>query len=217
MTMAAPTDQRLSAALKDQTATAHSSAENSPFMSSLGKGELDRAAVAELTVQYFHIYSALEDAVRRAASHPAVAQIADERLERVPALEADLTAMLGAGWKETTAPLDATRRYVAELEALTPDSGPEVIAHHYVRYLGDISGGQVLARVFQNAYALPDEALHFYNFSAVGKIPHYRAHYKEALDAMQLNDEERARIISTAQHVFALNQAVFQDLSTHAG
>ena len=45
MTMATPTDQRLSAALKDQTATAHSSAENSPFMSSLGKGELDLSLI----------------------------------------------------------------------------------------------------------------------------------------------------------------------------
>ena len=214
MTLIAPTQMPLSVALKEQTTAAHASAETSRFMSNLSRGQLSATAVAELTVQYFHIYSALEAAVRRTATHHAVAQIADPRLERVDAISADLTALLGADWQNHHHPLEATSRYVAELNALTPNNGPEVIAHHYVRYLGDIAGGQALARVFRSEYNLGDNALNFYDFSAIGKIPPYRAQYKASLDAMQLSDDERAQLIETAKHVFTLNEAVFQELTS---
>lgn len=175
MTTTLPTtSEHLSSALKEQTATAHADAENSRFMAKLGEGDLDRDAVAELTLQYFHIYSALEAAVRRAAEHPAVALIADPRLERVHALAEDLTAMTGAGWHDVT-PLAATQRYVSE------------------------------------------DALHFYDFSVIGKIPPYRAQYKAALDAMNFTEDERTRLINTAKHVFDLNQAVFTDLAAARG
>lgn len=214
MTLIAPAQMPLSTALKEQTATAHASAETSRFMSNLSGGQLNQMAVAELTVQYFHIYSALEAAVRRAAAHPAVARIADPRLERVNAIYTDLTTLLGADWQQHHHPLEATSRYVAELNALTANNGPEVIAHHYVRYLGDIAGGQALARIFRSEYGLGDDALNFYDFSAIGKIPPYRAQYKASLDAMQLSDAERARLIETAKHVFTLNEAVFRELTS---
>ena len=89
-----------------------------------------------------------------------------------------------------------------------------MIAHHYVRYLGDIAGGQALARVFRSEYNLSDNALNFYDFSAIGKIPPYRAQYKASLDAMQLSDNERAQLIETAKHAFTLNEAVFQELTS---
>lgn len=217
MTTTLPTtSEHLSSALKEQTATAHADAENSRFMAKLGGGDLDRDAVAELTLQYFHIYSALEAAVRRAAEHPAVVLIADPRLERVHALAEDLTAMTGAGWHDV-APLAATQRYVSELEQLGLEDGPEVVAHHYVRYLGDIAGGQVLARVFRSEYGVSEDALHFYDFSVIGKIPPYRAQYKAALDAMNFTEDERTRLINTAKHVFDLNQAVFTDLAAAHG
>lgn len=217
MTTTIPTaSEMLSVALKEQTATAHESAENSRFMALLGKGQLDRSAVAELTLQYFYIYSAREAAVRRASEHPGVALIADERLERVVAITEDLEALTSGNWRDAE-PLEATKRYAAELDSLGADNGPEVVAHHYVRYLGDIAGGQVLARVFRKEYELTEDELHFYDFSAVGKIPPYRAQYKASLDAMQLTGDERVRLIETAKHVFDLNQAVFRDLSESRG
>ena len=75
MTLIAPTQMPLSVALKEQTTAAHASAETSRFMSNLSRGQLSATAVAELTVQYFHIYSALEAAVRRTATHHAVAPV----------------------------------------------------------------------------------------------------------------------------------------------
>ncbi|MCP1387685.1 biliverdin-producing heme oxygenase [Corynebacterium sp. TA-R-1] len=216
-TLTKPASQQLSEALKAHTAAAHDQAENSRFMAGLAHGELSKDDVTRLTVQYWHIYTALEAAVRRASSHPAVALVADPRLERVPALEADLAALLGADWREHAAATEATEEYVAELNALGAEDGPAVIAHHYVRYLGDISGGQVLARVFAQHYGLEDEALHFYDFAEIGKIPPYRKAYKAALDEMALTEDETTALIETAKRAFGLNMGVFRSLDRAAG
>lgn len=216
MTTTIPASEQISTLLRQETAAAHSGAENSQFMSRLAQGKLDKSAVADLTAQYFYIYSALEAAVRRAAPSPAVARVADARLERVGKLEQDLSSMLGPDWREMARPLAATKRYAAELDGLGEAHAPEVVAHHYVRYLGDIAGGQVLARVFRNEYGLDDDALHFYDFSTLGKIPPYRAGYKAALDAMPFDDDGRARLVAAAQRAFALNQLVFEELAAHS-
>ncbi|SDS27347.1 heme oxygenase (biliverdin-producing) [Corynebacterium timonense] len=208
MSLAAP----LSAALRDETATAHHDAENTDFMSALVRGELPRDGVVDLTAQYWFVYSALEEAVRRLPRDPVFAAIADRRLERVPALEADLAHLLGPEWRSAIVPTRATLAYAAQLDSFGPDDAPAIVAHHYVRYLGDIAGGQVIARMLSANYGLDAQALNFYDFSAVGKIPPFRARYREALDALELTDAERARLIGAAKEAFALNQAVFTEL-----
>ncbi len=202
----------ISTALREETAAAHSEAENTRFMSSLVEGKLGREDVIDLTAQYWYIYNALEAAVRRLSSDPAVAAVADSRLERVPALEADLTHLIGEDWREKITPTEATLAYVEALDGCGPGEAPAVVAHHYVRYLGDIAGGQVIARMLSTAYDLDDEALHFYDFSAVGKIPPFRAAYKSALDSIELTPGQRDELISNAQAAFTHNQNVFRDL-----
>ena len=87
-----------------------------------------------------------------------------------------------------------------------------VIAHHYVRYLGDISGGQVIAARLASFYGIDSEALKFYDFAAIGKIPPYRANYRRQLDQLLLTEEQRVELIEEAKEAFALNTAVFMDL-----
>lgn len=204
----------ISETLKTQTAAAHTEAETTAFMASLAKGELSRQDAVNLTAQYYFIYSALEEAARRGReTSDAVASIADARLERVPALEQDLASMIGPNWREEIEPLPATRGYIAKLENLSPEDAPAIIAHHYVRYLGDIAGGQVIARMLANHYGFTEEALTFYDFSAVGKIPPFRAAYKQALDELSFNEAERATLVDHVKQAFTLNSAVFADLA----
>lgn len=211
--LTAPGLEPLSATLKRETAAAHTEAETSRFMAQLASGALNRAAVVNLTAQYWHIYRALEAAVMRAADNPGVAAITDPRLVRLPALEQDLRAMAGADWQNFLLPTPATYEYARRLDALTPADWPEIIAHHYVRYLGDISGGQVLARAFSSHYGMTLEELHFYDFSAIGKIPPYRNAYRAKLDALPTGGGQRERLIAAAQHAFQLNQNVFESLA----
>ncbi len=74
---------------------------------------------------------------------PVGAPFVDDRLTRLPAIVADLEAIYGAGWRDEIAPSEATATYVARLEEVCPTLGRRLrVAHHYVRYLGDLSGGR---------------------------------------------------------------------------
>ncbi len=208
MTLATTTielDSPLSAQLREATQQAHSEAEGSQFMSRLIAGELNPEAVAFFTGQLWFIYEALERAVRNVDC-----PVADPRLERKLALEADLAEMYGADWRDQVRILPATARYVAHLGEL--DSPHLVTAHHYVRYLGDISGGQVIAARLGAVYGIDRDALNFYHFTAIDKIPPYRKAYKAALNEMQLSDAARAELLEEARVAFGLNSAVFAEM-----
>ncbi|SES13401.1 Heme oxygenase [Corynebacterium cystitidis DSM 20524] len=207
-----PSTELLSVALRNQTAKAHEAAEGSAFMQMLLNGQLDKDSVVQLHGQYWAIYPALDAAMAEAAVATCAAAIYDPRLERTAALEHDLHAMCGDAWRDEIVITPATKRYVERLEQLRLQISPLVIAQHYVRYLGDLSGGQVIRRCLGRDYGIPESSLTFYDFSAVGKIPTYRNQYRQKLDELALNDEARARLVEEAQYAFRLNQEMFADL-----
>lgn len=206
----------LSVALREETAAAHETAEQSDFMARLLAGEQDSAAVSALTSQLWFVYTALEAATDAVAASGIGGAIHDARLVRRPALDADLRTLLGDGWRDQIRPLGATADYVARLEELaSPEQAHRVVAHHYVRYMGDIAGGQVIAQRLKNLYGIPAEALNFYDFEALGKIPPYRADYRSRLDALELTDTQREETLAEAKDAFAFNTAMFADLAAH--
>lgn len=202
----------LSVALREETAHAHENAERSAFMQRLISGELTAEAAADLGGQLWFVYESLERAVRSVADTPIASAVADPRLERRFALEADLAALVGGDWREKIRILPATASYVARLEEIS-GSAVEVVAHHYVRYLGDVSGGQVIAARLGALYDIEPDALNFYDFSAIGKIPPYRKGYRERLDNLILTADERETLLVEAQRAFAFNSAIFAELN----
>lgn len=204
----------LSAALRTHTAQAHEEAEQTTFMNELLKGELNVEEFIRLQEQSWFFYTALEEAVRACAEDPRAQQILDIRLERQGALVRDLNALHGdSGWQSRAQPTPATAIYVRRLnEIATTKDFPRLVAHHYVRYLGDLSGGQVIARMMVNHYGISQDALAFYRFEDLGKLKPYKDSYRDALDALELTSEERAALLDEAYNVFILNQNVFASL-----
>lgn len=205
----------LSAILKEATAQAHETAENSGFMERLLSGQIPVEGVSQFTGQLWFIYDALERTVSSLAGTSILESIADERLERRGALEADLQHLIGEQWRDELRILPATAAYVARLEELN-EKGQEhrVLAHHYVRYLGDISGGQVIAARLNVQYDIDPQGLNFYDFSELGKIPPYRAAYRDNLDKIQLTDGQRQELVEEARQAFAFNTEVFRELGS---
>jgi len=157
------------------------------------------------------VYVAVWRPGRGVAQTSSAGAVADPRLERRFALEADLAALVGGDWREKIRILPATASYVARLEEVS-GSAVEVVAHHYVRYLGDVSGGQVIAARLGTLYDIEPDALNFYDFSAIGKIPPYRKGYRERLDSLMLTEEQRESLLSEAQRAFAFNSGIFAEL-----
>lgn len=154
-------DAPLSAALRAATASAHESAERSSFVADLVEGRARYRAFVALAAQQLVVYRALEDVLHEHyLDHPLLAPVDDRRLDRVAALEHDLTVLAGPDHTvrltDGRLPLSpATVAYAHELrERHTPEM---ILAHHYVRYLGDLSGGQIIATLAQRHYGIPAE------------------------------------------------------------
>lgn len=197
----------LSTTLQQHTAEAHTRAEEAPFVVDLLAGRLDAEALVALLAQSLPIYAALEDAVRADATDPVLAPFADPVLERTPALRSDLAAHAAAG-RRFDRVVPAAEAYAAELATLSPAG---LLAHHYVRYLGDLSGGQIIARLTERHYGIDPAMLSFYSF-AIDKPKVYKDAYRARLDALPLTAEQRAETLAAAARGFELNRQLFDEL-----
>lgn len=167
----------LSQQLRGATRELHRAAESTGLVRSLLRGELDRNAYAALLAQLHALYDALEQGLARHAGEPGFAAFGFDALRRLPALAADLRAL-----GEAPAGLrPATQALVQRLRALAAGDAPRLIAHAYVRYLGDLNGGQMLRRAVQGSPALGSAGTAFYDFDdPAGTAARFRA----ALDAL---------------------------------
>ena len=87
-----------------------------------------------------------------------------------------------------------------------------LLAHHYVRYLGDLSGGQVIGRMMQRHYGVSDECVTFYRFAEIPKTKPYKDNYRAALDALPIDAADRERLLAEAADAFLLNLNLFNAL-----
>lgn len=140
--------------LKSETRDLHARAERSGAMRRLLGGTLDRPGYCVLLRALHVIYEGLEAALVQHAPHPLIAPVCLAGLARTDALAADLRALHGAGWPQDLAVPRAARRYARRLRLLARWHPPLLAAHAYVRYLGDLHGGQVLQALVARHYAL---------------------------------------------------------------
>ncbi|WP_051389300.1 biliverdin-producing heme oxygenase [Arthrobacter sp. 35W] len=212
----------LSEELKSHTAAAHSRAEEATFVAELMGGKRDAAALASLLAQSLVIYRALEKAQTAHVDHPQLGGFIDAKLDRVAALEADMAFHYGADWEAQLAGgriaiAPATVAYAELLDTLGRESAEFILAHHYVRYMGDLSGGQIIASLVQRHYGIPAEGLNFYHFAAIEKTKPYKDAYRERLDGADFTRTQKDAILAYAADSFELNRAVFVDLGTLLG
>lgn len=208
----APSEQTvgLAARLRSATDDAHRAAENATFIAELMSGQLDADAFARLTGQLLFIYEALESVADDLVDDPIAGPVIDERLRRAPKLRADLAA-LGVDVDGVTA-LPAAAEYAAAIEDTRTDPA-RFVAHHYTRYLGDLSGGQVVAHRMREHYGLGADALSFYDFD-IDKLKRYKDAYRERLNGLDLDEPATQRAVAEAVAAFGYNQALFGALGT---
>ena len=202
-----------STAVRERSTAAHSSSEGSGFMSELLKGDGTLDDYIALVAQHYFIYVALEAAADNMRSEPVASAFITDALTRLPACEADLTALLGANWLEQIAPLPATQRYVDRINEIGSDWAGGFIAHHYTRYLGDLSGGIFIGRVMQRRFGLEDGGVTFYQFDQIADPTVFKNEYREQLDAVTWDAEERERVIEEVLAAYQFNTDVFEDLA----
>ena len=196
----------------------HQEAEGSGFLELLMKGELVREAYTAMVAQHHHAYAALEEAAAVMRGDAVAAGFAPPVLDRLAALDADLRYLHGPGWAEAYPASPATTRYVERIRERCFDWAGGFVAHHYTRYLGDMSGGQFIARVMRRHYELPGtDGTAFYDFTAVGDLDAFKNDYRRRLDEAPWDADERERVIEEILYAYRINSEVLEDLGTGIG
>jgi heme oxygenase len=182
-------------------------------MDALLGGRLALDDYATLVVQYWHVYSELEDGADRLAGDPVVGGFAVDALRRRDAIAADLAFLRGEDWADDLDPLPATAAYAARIRETARRWPGGWVAHHYTRYLGDLAGGQAVRGLLRRTYDVTGDGARFYDFTGLGPVPPFRTRYRALLDAAAWDDVVRARIADEACHAFELNIAMLADLA----
>ncbi|MEU9448051.1 biliverdin-producing heme oxygenase [Streptomyces sp. NPDC048277] len=192
----------------------HVEAETSTFMSDLLGGRLGVAAYARYTEQLWFVYDALEGGAARLTPDPLAGPFVRPELFRLAALERDLAHLRGPGWRTGLTALPATRAYAARVRECAEDWPGGYLAHHYTRYLGDLSGGQIIRDRAERTwgFARKGDGVRFYVFEDIANPAAFKRGYRELLDAVDADDLEKQRIVAECRRAFALNTAVFRAL-----
>ena len=206
-TATAPLD--VAALVRAATADDHRAAESRGFITALMGGELSLDEYTRYLAQLAWVYEALEER----GSRPGDPAVFDPALARMAAIDADLASLGAADWREAHPPLPATADYAVHLRVIADDE-VRYLAHHYTRYLGDLSGGQAIARLVARHYGATPEQLSFYRFDiAEDGVVRYKRGYREAMNDLALAPEQVDVLIAEVRTSFRMNSAIFEALS----
>ena len=202
-----------SQALRERTWASHGDSEGATFMSDLMQGKGSKEDYIALVVQHFFIYEALEAAAAGFAGDPVASAFITPRLTRLPAIAADLEFLIGPDWRAQITPLPTTQRYVERINTVAATWSGGFVAHHYTRYLGDLSGGQHIRRLMQRHFGFDTNGVGFYFFDEIASPKDFKETYREQLDAVAWSPEERERVIDEVLIAYRFNTELFADLS----
>jgi len=188
-------------------------AENTGFVSCFLKGVVDKASYRTLVADLWFVYSAMEEEIGRLAAHPVVGSINFAALNRRESLEQDLAFYFGSDWRNQIKATPGAQQYVARIRRIAQDSPELLVGHHYTRYIGDLSGGQILKNIAQKAMGLGEhDGLRFYEFDAIPDEKGFKINYRSVLDNLPIDQAMADRIVGEANEAFHCNMKMFQEL-----
>lgn len=218
------TPPSLATAMREGSKAEHEAAESSSYMAELLDGRLNERGYFDLLLRLRVVYEAMEVAATAHAADPLVAAVHDVDLERLATIDDDLAywaERIGVEVADELAALDspAALAYRDRLLAASSEAGAgwggSLAAHHYTRYLGDLSGGQAIGRILSRTFGLDGAGVAFYDFAAIPKPKPYKDAYHARLDALGLDDAAVRRVVEEVKVAFGLNQALFTELGAN--
>lgn len=207
--------------IRAATWSGHQSAETTRFWASITGTSFDPAAYAALQSQLYFLYDALEGALDEAAESAqsgadpqaaAITALFAPELARSGTLRADLVDLLGAQWIDRIRPLPSTSAYLQRIAEVGADYAA-LLAHHYTRYLGDLSGGLYIGRRVRGHLGREGDAgVRFYVFDEIPDAAAFKSAYRDGLDALPLSRRDKAAVIDEVVLAYELNSALLADL-----
>jgi heme oxygenase (biliverdin-producing, ferredoxin) len=203
----------LATQLREGTSKSHTMAENVNFIKSFLGGVIDKRSYTEMLSKLYFVYEAIENAMEKNKEHEYIKPIYFPELNRTESLKEDLIFHYGEDWLENITLSKATLDYVNRINTISKEKPELLVAHAYTRYLGDLSGGQILKKIAQRSMGLEgSKGLAFYEFKEVSDETQFKLNYKAALDSLPIKENEASQIIAEANTAFTLNMNIFSEL-----
>ncbi|KAG8699884.1 hypothetical protein FRC09_006313, partial [Ceratobasidium sp. 395] len=211
------------------------------------RGELPRDEYIYFMMLLWKVYSLIEDGLEKYSTNPVLAPTyRPALLGRASRLSADIAYLMDTsedGWRSSplylslvSDPPTGLRDYVEHLERLNASENEmdhaRLLSHAYVRYMGDLSGGQSIRNKMVKAYGLPDTGAgaSFFDFGSLDGSSVNGEKRASQADLLKIKEWYRAgmnegvgedhslKVVLTeeANIAFELNRGLFQDVSIAA-
>jgi heme oxygenase len=206
--------------MRERTASLHRQAERSGIVCALLSGNATVAEYALYLRNLVPAYQAMELALRRHRARTGFAYLAQRSLHRAELIVTDLDDLAGSCWGAALPLLPAGERYAAALTQAGGGSGELLIAHAYTRYLGDLSGGQILRGRLLRHFGPDFRATAFTEFPAITAIGDFVAGFRSALNEAGEAVTDPDLIVEEAAVAFQMNIRLSEDVasfSRHTG
>ena len=209
-------DVNLRTMLKGGTQERHDQAEATNFIKQVINCNITVDIYKLFLADLYHIYSAMEEVMEKNKGHPFAGPIYfPSELNRKKTLEEDLNYFLGTTWTAKDLPCtDATRKYVKRIYEIGENEPELLVPHSYTRYLGDLSGGQILKRKIAKSLDLPPtgEGTHFYEFEQIDDIKKFKDFYTGRMNSLEVGSGMLKAIQEEAKEAFLFNIKMFEEL-----
>nr|QCI06894.1 Heme oxygenase [Halydictyon mirabile] len=202
--------------LRQGTAKSHSMAENVSFVKSFLGGVINKESYRKLVANLFFVYTAIEEELEKHKDNDIIKSIYFPELFRKSSLVEDLAYYYGLNWSDEIQPSHVTKLYIERIHEISNTQPELLISHSYTRYIGDLSGGQILKKIAINAMQLTNgSGTAFYDFKSIPDEKIFKENYRNALNDIPLSNKQIQQIISEANIAFNLNMKMFQELDSN--
>lgn len=205
---------QLSQYLREGTAEKHAETEKVPYLVATFRGKLDLGTYVKQLVCLEAIYNAMEKELERHKNHTILSRLYFPEIHRSEAIRKDIEFFASKkGIQVLGSTSEATKRYMEYIQKTSESNPAMLVAQSYVRYLGDLSGGQVLRKIIAKTFQLEGKnGLEFYEFPLLFDLQAFKEKYRSILNELPLTEPEKEQLLEEAKSTFDLNKDLFLEL-----
>ena len=179
-------------ALSEKTYLLHKIAERSGFNKILFEGKATRDTYGKYLLHKYHIYNAMESTMEGLINNDLLSKFLFPELKRKQALANDLNKFLGNGWDKEDK-LSSVSSYIYRIHKITDENPGLLIAHAYVQYFADLSGGFIIRKILKGQYNYADNELNAYDFNQIKNVDEFKKNYinlmNDLVEELQIEEE----------------------------
>jgi heme oxygenase len=192
--------------MKSETWDLHTEAETTGFINQILRGTASLPHYISFLKNLQPIYEAMESSYEWLESYPTLSAYMGHQIARSDSIAFDLEHLTAlCKGPVCSAIFESTRHYQANVNTALTENHAAMLAHIYVRYLGDLNGGLVLQKLLGKHLELPTECLTFYSFPKIDNLSEFKSSFREALNNLSLDHESKRRSVVAARTAFSFN------------